>query len=38
MRLKKRGLSINAISQKLNCDWETVKSRVLEHENPELVG
>jgi ATP/maltotriose-dependent transcriptional regulator MalT len=32
------GYSINRISQVLNCDWSTIKSRLNEiHDNPDLL-
>jgi hypothetical protein len=35
--LKESGMSINAIALKLGCDWTTIRARLRDHDNPELL-
>jgi hypothetical protein len=35
--LKSQGLSINKIAQELHCDWTTIRARLQENDNPELL-
>ena len=37
IKLKEKGLSINKIAIKMNCDWSTIKARIDEHDDPELL-
>jgi hypothetical protein len=35
--LRSQGLSINKIAQELHCDWTTIRARLQEVDNPELL-